>query len=112
MQLTSCEKADWTGPLDRPEDAEPKYTNSLAPNGDKYDKFKHLLSAHHNETYNMIDKTLGSKHWFLRYMEKMSPNAIKYTDFLQRKRLQTLFSVDDSVEKVKESSWEKKLKLN
>lgn len=83
-----------------PEDAEQKYTDSLAPGGDKYDKFKHLLKAHRNDTFNRIDKAPGSKHWFLRYMETMSDNAIKYTDFLQRKRLQTLFSVDDSVEKI------------
>ena len=86
--------------IDRPEDAEQKYTHSLAPGGDKYEQFKHLLKAHRNDTFNRIDKAPGSKHWFLRYMEPMSGNAVKYTDFLQRKRLQTLFSVDDSVEKV------------
>ena len=47
---------DWAR-FDRPEDAEEKYTNSLAPDGDKYDQFKHLLHAHHNETFNHIDKT-------------------------------------------------------
>ena len=62
---------------------------------------KHLLQAHReNKVYNYVDKSLGSKHWFLRSLEPMDENAKDFTDFLQRKRLQTLFAVDDSIQKV------------
>jgi len=84
-----------------PEDASPKYENSLLPGGTKYEEYKHLLTAHRDSnTYDYVDKSTFSKHWFLRSLEHMDEKAKNFTDFLQLKRLQTLFSVDDSVEKV------------
>jgi hypothetical protein len=40
------------------------------------------------------------KQWLLQYTGKMTTKQIAFTDLLQAKRLQTLQSVDDAVEKV------------
>jgi len=48
----------------------------------------------------------SDKQWLVRQMPPLDPTGVAFVDLLQRKRLQTLQSVDSLMEKVGMLYWE------
>ncbi|KAK6167470.1 hypothetical protein SNE40_021491 [Patella caerulea] len=70
-----------------PEDAAPQYQHMFENNRD-----------HRTPSWNVAPNP--DKQWLLNVTDRMLPIHQKFTDLLQRRRLQTLQSVDDLVERV------------
>lgn len=83
-----------------PEDAHPDYEHKFDDPGSYPEKYEDILMAHRALAYNKTDWQDKEKHWFLTAQKPLTEDDGAFTDFLQRRRLQTLFSVDDGIKRV------------
>ena len=70
-----------------PEDSAPQYSNMFFN-----------VTRHRTPSYDFAPNP--DKQWILRWLGKMKPVHHRFTDLLMTKRLQTLQSVDDAVERI------------
>lgn len=70
-----------------PEDSAPQYSNMFMN-----------VTRHRTPSYDFAPNL--DKQWILRWVGKMKPVHHRFTDMLMTKRLQTLQSVDDAVERI------------
>ena len=70
-----------------PEDSAPQYANMFFN-----------VTRHRTPSYDFAPNP--DKQWILRWLGKMKPVHHRFTDMLMTKRLQTLQSVDEAVERV------------
>ncbi|CAG5106546.1 Oidioi.mRNA.OKI2018_I69.chr1.g2891.t1.cds [Oikopleura dioica] len=80
-----------------PEDAHPDYRHVY----DQPNEFQQgILGAHRDLVFNKTSWQPGEKHWFIASQKEMNEDDGHFTDLLQRRRLQTLFSVDNGIESI------------
>ncbi|CAG0883629.1 unnamed protein product [Darwinula stevensoni] len=89
--------------VQHPEDPVMLVLSFPAPHGpeDSAPQYSHMffnVTTHHTPSYDFAPN--ADKQWLLQVTEPMEPLHKKFTDILMTKRLQTLLSVDDGVEKI------------